>query len=455
MSDKVEFVDVTLRDGNQSLWGGTGLTTAQVLWLAPLLERVGFKTIEIITSILFKLTVTHHKENPWEKMRLIHKAIPGTPLRYGGTFKRFIGFKRMPDSVTSLVAKTVASCGVKSVWIVDGMHDVDFFNKAARWAKEGGFEEVLIALAYTISPVHTDEYYAKKAEQIARSPHVDKLLVKDQGGLLSPERVRTLVPAVLENSGGKPVEIHAHCNTGLGPLCLLEAVKQGIRTVQTAIPPLAYGTSHPSVFNILKNLRYMGYSADLDEDALIEISDRLRSIAKEEDRPEGMIPEYDYSYYKHQVPGGMMSTLKRQLTEAGKESLMDKVLEEVVQVRQELGYPIMVTPFSQFVGGQAAYNVILGQRYKVIPEGVVEYAAGWYGEPPAPIDPEIFDKISNSPKAKEKFGKEFPQPSVDELRRQLGLGPGVSDEEFLLRYAMTEKEVNEMIAAGPIKATYP
>ncbi len=454
MSDKVEFVDVTLRDGNQSLWGGTGLTTGQVLWLAPLLDRVGFKTIEIITSILFKLAVTHHKENPWEKMRLVRKAITRTPLRYGGTFKRFIGFKRMPDSVTSLVAKTVASCGVKSVWIVDGMHDVEFFHKAARWAKEGGFEEVLIALAYTISPVHTDEFYAKKAQQIAKSPYVDRLYVKDQGGLLSPERVRTLVPAVLENSCGKPVEIHAHCNTGLGPLCLLEAVKQGIRTVQTAIPPLAYGTSHPSVFNILKNLRYMGYSADLDEEALIEISDRLRSIAKEEGRPEGVIPEYDYSYHKHQVPGGMMSTLKRQLAEAGKESLMDKVLEEVVQVRQELGYPIMVTPFSQFVGGQAAYNVILGERYKVIPEGVIEYAAGWYGESPTPIDPDVFDKISNSPKAKEKFGKEFPQPSVSELRQQLGLAPGVSDEEFLLRYAMTEKEVDEMLAAGPVKSIY-
>ena len=455
MSEKVDFVDLTIRDGNQSLWGGTGLTTGQVLWLAPLLDRVGFKAVEIITSILFKLAVTIHKENPWEKIRLIHGAMARTPLRYGGTFKRFIGFKRMPDSVTSLVAKTMADCGISSVWIVDGMHDVEFFHKAARWAKEGGFEEVLVALAYTISPVHTDEFYAKKAEQIAECPYVDRLYVKDQGGLLNPERVKTLVPAVLKNSCGKPVEIHAHCNTGLGPLCLLEAVNQGIRTVQTAIPPLAYGTSLPSVLNVLENLRNMGYSADLDEEALIEISDRLRSIARQEDRPEGVIPEYDYSYYMHQVPGGMMSTLKRQLKEAGKEFLMDKVLEEVVQVRKELGYPIMVTPFSQFVGGQAAFNVILGERYKFVPDGVMEYAAGWYGKPPAPIDPDILDKISSSPKAKGIFGEEFPEPSVRELRRQLGLAPGVSDEEFLLRYAMTDKEVDEMLAAGPIKTTYP
>lgn len=455
MSDKVEFIDLTLRDGNQSLWGGTGLTTGQMLWLAPLLDRVGFKTIEIITSILFKLIVTHHKENPWEKVRLIRKAITRTPLRYGGTFKRFISFKRMPESVNELVPKILANCGVRSAWIVDGMHDVAFFHKAARWAKEGGLEEVLVALSCTISPIHTDEFYAKKARQIAECPYVDKLYVKDPGGLLTPERVRTLVPAVLKNSCGKPVEIHAHCNTGLAPMCILEAVKQGIRTVQTAIPPLAYGTSLPSVFNILKNLRSMGYSTDLDEETLIEISDRLRSIAEKEGRPEGVIPEYDYSYYQHQVPGGMMSTLKRQLAEAGKESLMDRVLEEVVQVRQELGYPIMVTPFSQFVGVQAATNVILGARYKVIPEGVIEYAAGWYGEPPAPIDPDIFDRISKAPKAKEKFGKEFPQPSVSDLRKQMGLAPGVSDEEFLLRYSMPDKEVDEMFAAGPIKVTYP
>jgi oxaloacetate decarboxylase alpha subunit len=455
MSDKVEFVDVTIRDGNQSLWGGTGLTAGQVLWLAPLLDRVGFKAIETIVGVLFKLVVTHHKENPWEKIRLIRKAITRTPLRYGGTFRRFVGFKRMPDSVNALAAKIAAGCGLRSTWIVDGMHDVEFLHKAARWAKEGGFEEVVVALAYTISPVHTDEFYTKKAKQIAESPCVDRLYVKDQGGLLTPERVRTLVPAVLKNSCGKPVEIHAHCNTGLGPLCILEAVRQGIRTVQTAIPPLVNGTSHPSVFNIMRNLRYMGYSVELDEEALKEISVRLRFIAEKEGRPEGVIPEYDYSYYMHQVPGGMMTTLKRQLVEVGKESLMDKVLEEVVQVRKELGYPIMVTPFSQFVGVQAAYNVITGERYKMIPDGVIEYAAGWYGEPIVPIDPNVLDKIASVPSAKKIFGKELPQLSIRELRQQLGIGPGVSDEEFLLRYGLSEKEVDDMLAAGPIKTSFP
>ncbi|RLF76255.1 biotin carboxyl carrier protein [Thermococci archaeon] len=455
MSEKIEFVDVTLRDGNQSLWGGTGFKTAQILWLAPLLDRVGFKAIEIIVGVLFKIAVTYHKENPWEKIRLIRKSITKTPLRYGGTFRRFIAFKRMPDCINELVAKVAARCGLRSTWIVDGMHEVDFLHKAARWAKEAGFEEVVVALSYTVSPVHTDEFYAETARRIAESPHVDRLYIKDQGGLLTPERVRTLVPAVLKNSLGKPVEIHCHCNTGLAPLCLLEAVKQGIRTVHTAIPPLAYGTSHPSVFNIMRNLRYMGYSAELDGEALHEISRRLEFIAEQENRPKGAIPEYDYFYYQHQVPGGMMSTLRRQLAELGKEDLMERVLEEVVKVRQELGYPIMVTPFSQFVGAQASYNVITGERYKVIPEGVIEYAAGWYGKPPAPIDPDVLDKIANAPKAKEIFGREFPQPTLKEIRQQMGIGPNVSDEEFLLRYALSEKEIEDMLAAGPINTAYP
>jgi oxaloacetate decarboxylase alpha subunit len=455
MPERVEFIDVTLRDSNQSLWGGTGLPTAQVLWLAPLLDRAGLRAIEIAVGVLFKIAVAYHKENPWDKLRLIREKITRTPLRYGGSFRRFIGFKRIPDSVMQLVAQTVAGCGLRSTWIVDGLHDTEFLKKAARWAKEGGFEEVIISLSYTISPRHTDDFYASKAKELTESPYVDGVYIKDQGGLLTPERVRTLVPAVLRNSNNKIVEFHGHCNTGLGPVCMLEAIRQGIRIVHTSIPPLAYGTSHPSVFNILHNLRYMEYSGGVDEDVLKEISDRLKFIAEKEGRPEGVIPEYDVFYYRHQIPGGMMSTLRRQLQEAGKEAYMDQVLEEVVEVRKDLGYPIMVTPFAQFVGVQAAYNVVSGERYKFIPDGIIEYAAGWYGEPIVPIDKDVLDRIAHAPNAKKIFGKELPQPSVAELRRELEIGPEVSNEEFLLRYSLSEDEVNNMLAAGPIKTSFP
>ena len=455
MGETIEFVDTTVRDGNQSLWDATGLNTAKILSFAPSLDRAGFKAIDFIVGVHMGVIVRYHKENPWQRTRLIREVMPRTSLRYGGTFRRFSAFKLMPDSVNQLQMRLAADCGLRGVWIVDGSFDMKHFYKAARWAKEAGFEEVVAELSYTISPVHTDEFYAEKARELAKCPDYDTLCIKDQGGLLTPDRVRTLVPAFLQNASGKPVELHAHCNTGLGTVNLLEGVRQGIRTVWTAIPPLAYGTSHSSVFNVIKNLHYMGYSTNLDEKALEAVSESLRAIAQRDGRPEGVIPEYDYFYYQHQVPGGMMTTLRRQLAEVGMEDRMDEVLKEVVRVRVEFGYPIMVTPFSQFVGTQAALNVITGERYKVIPEGVIQYAAGWFGPSPAPIDQNVFDKIVSSPKGKEIFDKGLAQLSIKELREQTGIGPNVSDEEFLLRYAFPEKEVDEMLAAGPIKTAYP
>lgn len=455
MGETIEFVDTTVRDGNQSLWDATGLNTAKILSFAPSLDRAGFKAIDLIVGVHMAVILRYHKENPWQRARLICQAMPRTCLRYGGTFRRFSAFKLMPDSVNQLQMRLARDCGLRGVWIVDGSFDMKHFYKAARWAKEAGFEEVVAEIAYTISPVHTDEFYAEKARELAKCPDYDTLCLKDQGGLLTPDRVCTLVPTVLQNASGKPVELHAHCNTGLGTVNLLEGVQQGIRTVWTAIPPLAYGTSHSSVFNVIKNLHYMGYSTNLDEKALDAVSESLKAIAQRDGRPEGVIPEYDYFYYQHQVPGGMMSTLRRQLAEVGMEDRMDEVLKEVVRVRVEFGYPIMVTPFSQFVGTQAALNVITGERYKVIPEGVIQYAAGWFGPSPAPMDQNVFDKIASSPKGKEIFDKELAQLSIKELREQMGIGPHVSDEEFLLRYAFPEKEVDEMLAAGPIKTAYP
>jgi len=192
----------------------------------------------------------------------------------------------------------------------------------------------------------------------------------------------------------------------------------------------------------------MGYSANLNEEALRNYSAHLMQIAEQEGRPKGAPLEYDLAYYEHQVPGGMATTLKRQLSEAGKADSLEKVLEEIVRVRKELGYPIMVTPFSQFVATQATMNVISGERYKMVPDGVIEYVAGYFGEPPAPIEQSVLDKIASLPKTKKLMDQEFPQPSVKEIRKQMGIGPGVSDEEFLLRYALGDDEVNSMLEAS-------
>jgi oxaloacetate decarboxylase alpha subunit len=193
----------------------------------------------------------------------------------------------------------------------------------------------------------------------------------------------------------------------------------------------------------------MGYTANLNEEALKNYSTRLMEIAEQQGRPKGAPVEYDLAYYQHQVPGGMVTTLKRQLSEAGKADRLEEVIEEISRVREELGYPIMVTPLSQFVATQATLNVISGERYKVIPDSIIEYIAGYHGAPPAAVNQAVLDKIYRLPKAKKILEEEFPQPSVAEIRRHMGIGPKVSDEEFLLRYALSEDEVNAMLAADP------
>jgi oxaloacetate decarboxylase alpha subunit len=451
--DEIKFIDTTVRDGNQSLWDATGITTAMILSIAPVMDRIGFKAMDFITGAHMVVSVRWHKENPWEKIRLVCQAMPRTPLSFGTTGKRFMGFKRAPDSVVALALERVAANGIRRLWSMDAANDVDVICQTAQLAKAAGIEETLGALCFSISPVHTDEYYAQRAREIAKCPDIDTVYIKDQGGLLTPERVRTLVPLIQQNIGGLPLEIHSHCTTGLAPICYLEAIRLGVRIVHTAIPPLAYGTSQPSVLNILKNIRRLGYGANLDEEAIEAATAHFRYIAEREGRPMGAPVEYDVYYYQHQVPGGMMTTLKRHLSEVGMEHRLDEVLEEVIRVRKELGYPIMVTPFSQFVGTQATANIISGERYKVVPTEIIEYVAGYFGESPAPLDQNVFDKITSLPRAKDILNKEFPQPSIEELRRKIG--PGLSDEELLIRFALPDKEVETMLAAGPVKTQYP
>jgi oxaloacetate decarboxylase alpha subunit len=452
---EIYFVDVTTRDGNQSLWDATGIKTSMILPIAPVMDKVGFRAIDFAASVSMGVSVRWHKENPWERIRLCAKAMPNTILSFGTTGRRFIGFRRMPDSIQALVLKTVKACGIRRVWILDAAHETDHLLRTARMAKEAGIDEVMIALSYSISPVHNDDFYAQKARAVANSPDVDLIYLKDQGGLLTIDRVRTLVPTIQQNIKGLPLEIHSHCNTGLATLCYLEAMKLGIKTFHVAVPPLAEGSSLPSALNMLHNARHSGYTVKADEEALKVMSAHFQMIAEKEHRPAGIPMEHDVYYYKHQVPGGMLSTLKRQLAEVKMENRLEEVLEEVVRVRQELGYPIMVTPFSQFVGTQAAMNVMSGERYKQVPDGVFQYVAGWFGKPNMPIDPKVLDKINSQLRAREFLNKEFAQPTVKEIRKQMGIGPEVSDEEFLLRYSMSDQEVDDMLAAGPTKTTYP
>jgi oxaloacetate decarboxylase (Na+ extruding) subunit alpha len=322
--------------------------------------------------------------------------------------------------------------------------------ECVRFAREAGLT-VSMALIYSYSPKHSDAYFAQRTQDAAKL-NPDIIYLKDSGGLLTPDRARTVIPAMLAHTGGIPLELHSHCTTGLAPLCYLEAVKAGCRTLHTAIPPLANGSSQPSIFNVIKNLRMLGYASSVNEEDLLPIADHFTYIAKREGLPIGAPLEYDEYQYIHQVPGGVISNLKHQLAQMRMEDRLNKVLEEIVKVKEDLGYPIMVTPFSQFVASQAAINIMTGERYKQVTDEIMMYCLGFWGkEASSGVKPDIKDRILSLPRAKELAAWEPPQPSIEEVRQNLG-GPSVSDDELILRYIVQEeKEILTMRAAGPPK----
>ncbi len=440
---EIRFVDTTLRDGQQSLWA-LGMRTGAMLSAAEQMDRCGFEAMEFFVGIMFKKYVREHKENPWEWLRQGTKRFSRTRLRYHGGLHA--AFEKIPNCVLRLLIERLVSYGITFARTSNCWNDYESFREELEGMRKIGMETVA-NLIYSVSPRHTDAYYAQKAREAA-SIRPYRICFKDVGGLLTPERTRDLIPVILENIGDIPLEFHAHCNNGLAPLCYLEAIQLGVRTLHTAIPPLANGSSQPSVFNVVKNVRALGYTPCVDEAAMEPVSSHFISVAKRDGLPIGRPLAYDYSQYLHQVPGGMISNLRHQLRLVGMEDKLEATLEEAARVRAEFGYPIMVTPLSQFVGSQAAINVIVGERYKEVTDQVIQYALGLWGKEGATLmSPDVKDRILGRPRAKEWMGWRPPDPSLGEVRRKFG-GAGVSDEELVLRLFAGIDEVKAMYAAA-------
>jgi oxaloacetate decarboxylase alpha subunit len=448
--DEIRFVDTTLRDGQQSLWA-EGMRTGMMLPVAEQLDRAGFKSIDFIGTSYFKKCVRELREDPWERIRLISKKITKTPLSIM-VLHSATSFDLTPLSVFGLFMERAAAAGIKQMQILDPSNDMSFrIPEAVKSAKEAGLK-VSMALIYSHSPKHTDEYYAKKTRDAVKLG-VDIIYLKDPGGLLTPERIPTIVGEIFKNASGIPLELHSHCTTGLAPICYLEAAKAGIRTFHTAIPPLANASSQPSIFNMINNLRLLNYAPSVNPDGIVPISKHFNYIAKREGFPIGAPLEYDYYQYVHQVPGGVISNLKHQLGLMHMQDRLNQVLEESIRVKENLGYPIMVTPFSQFVASQAVMNMLTGERYKQVTDEIIKYVLGFWGkEASSAVDPNITDRIMSMPRAKELLQWQPSQQSIKEIRQSLG-GVSVSDDELVLRYIVqNENEIKAMqAAAGPVK----
>jgi oxaloacetate decarboxylase alpha subunit len=447
----VALVDTSLRDGNQSLWGATGLNAAMLEGAAALAERVGFSVLDFTTSTHMAVAVRWHREDPWETIRRVRAAMPSTPLSFLTTGMRFISWEMASDEVMGLAFRLLGQAGIRRFAVMEPMNDVDAQLICCRLVRRETDASIVAAITFTVSPVHDDPYYARLATRLAADPVVDALYLKDPGGLLTAERARTLLPRMVAACAGKPFELHSHETIGLAQFSYAEAPRHGVASLHTAVAPLSGGASQPDAEQVVCNLEVEGIGCNVDRDALASYSAWLVALAQAEGQLPGAPSAYDARYFRHQLPGGMIGTMRRQMRELRQEHRWQEVIEEVERVRAELGYPIMVTPFSQIVGTQAVMNVVGARRYESVADQVIRYVIGRFGKPPCEVAPDVRDRIASLPRAKELLA-EPPMPPVAELRRRLGMN--LSDEELLLRATMPAEQVDAMKAAGPAPRRY-
>jgi len=447
----LQIVETSLRDGNQSLWAALGIDTARTLTIAPVMERVGFKAIDFTTSTHMGVAVRYKKEDPWERIRLMAKAMPRTPLQFLSTGFRFISWETASPEFMKLAFATLVRNGIRRFALADPMNNADSNIACARMVKEVGGEYVVAALVFTLSPIHDDAHYVSCARKLAASPDVDAIYIKDPGGLLTPLRARTLVPAIQAVIGNKPLELHSHCTIGLGELVYMDAPGWGVSALHCASGAASDGISNPTSERVVANLRELGHEVDLDLEALAEVNRYFTRLAEADGLPVGRPQAFDAAYFHHQLPGGMVGTMRRHLAESRLSHMEGAVTEELDRVRQELGWPIVMTPFSQMLLTQAVMNVTGKERYAVVPDEVIRYALGRFGRANVPIAPEVMDRIESLPRTRE-LRREPGMPPLAELRKRIGLE--LSDEEFLLRATMPAEQVDAMKAAGPAEQSY-
>lgn len=445
----IPVVDTTLRDAHQCLWA-TRMTTAHMLPIARHMDRIGFQRIDLAGTIQFDVCIRYLKENPWERVRLMRERITNTPLSSFTRSKNLVSFDVLPDDIVELWVERLVANGFREVGTFDGLNDVDNMMVTLDVARRLGVK-TFGALSYSLSPVHTDELYVKTARELVSRGKVDAIWLKDAGGLLTVDRIRTLVPAIKKVIGAIPLELHSHCMTGLAPIVYLEGIKAGADRIHSSIAPLANGNAQPATQSMARNLRALGFKVGIDDALVGEVGEHFLRIAEQEGKPVGTPQDYDAFHYEHQLPGGMLSNFRSQLAQTGLSHEYQRLLEECARVRTELGYPIMITPFAQLVGTQAVLNVVQGERYKTIPDEVKKYALGYYGKLLAPVDPNVLDRIvANGSPAIALKPQPLP-PAVAKLRRQY---PEASDDERILRFMFAGQQVDDMLAAGPMKTEY-
>ena len=446
----IEFLDETMRDGQQSLWG-LRMRAGMALPVAPRIDRTGFITIDLTGGGMLDVLTRYCQENYWEGLDLLVASMPETPLRAGLRANANVTFGITPPALMDLWVRRLCAHGIRSFWIYDVLFGMDNMLRLAKVAKEAN-AQVAGAIMFALSPVHTDDFFVANARRLAESPNVDSLLLYDTAGVLEKDRIQSLVPAIVGVAGGKPIEFHSNNLLGLSAKAYLDAIDCGVSVIHTASRPMANGPSVPSTEIMARNIGLRGHTHGLDESQFEPVADHFRAVGKAAGYLVDQYAEYDEFAIQHQIPGGMMGTFKAQLAMHKMMDKLPEVLEEAAAVRRDLGYPGMATPFSQLVGIQAVLNIVTGKRYGTVPDEVIQYAGGFYGKPVAPVDPEVMDRIMAAPRAKEVLANPPEALDLDELKKLHGTE---DEDELIYRAFLPQADIDKMRAAGPVRQDFP
>jgi oxaloacetate decarboxylase alpha subunit len=429
-TNPVRICDTILRDAHQSLLA-TRMRTDDMLPIAAKLDQVGYWSVEMWGGATFDSAMRFLNEDPWERIRRLKAQMPRTPFQMLLRGQNVVGYKHYPDDVLERFVVKAKENGIDVFRIFDAVNDVRNMAQAMSFVKrEGG--HVQASISYTISPVHTIAGYVQTCRQLA-DLGADSLCIKDMAGMISPYVAYELV-SELKAQIGLPVQFHTHYTSGMAMAAALKATEAGVDVVDTAISALSGLTSQPPTESLVSSLQGSERDTGLDLNLLAEISAYFADVRKKYMKFESGMHGVDVRVLQYQIPGGMLSNLVSQLREQGAEDRYEEVLAEVPKVREELGYPPLVTPSSQIVGTQATLNVILGQRYKVIPEEIKNYVRGYYGRPPAPIDPEIQKVVIGDEQPIDCRPADLIEPGLEKARREIG--DLARDEEDVISYAL-------------------
>ncbi len=436
MSKKILITETVLRDAHQSLLA-TRMPLSDMVPILEQMDKIGFYSLECWGGATFDACLRFLNEDPWERLRTIRKMCPNTKLQMLFRGQNMLGYRHYADDVLEYFVQRSVANGIDIIRIFDALNDIKNLEVAIKAAKKEG-AHAQVAISYTTGPVFTNEYYVNYAKTIENAG-ADSICIKDMAALLTPYETYELVKEI-KAAVKIPVQIHTHYTSGLASMCLLKGIEAGADMIDTAMSPLALGTSHAPTESMVAALQGTEYDTGLDLMALSEIREYFMTL-REKYIKEGLLdPKMlatDAKALIYQVPGGMLSNLLSQLKQAGKADQLTAVLEEVPRVRKDAGYPPLVTPTSQIVGTQAVFNVITGERYKMCTNEFKGLVAGKYGTTPVPIDPEFQKKIIGDEAPITCRPADLLEPELETLRKECA--EWIEQEEDVLSYAQFPK----------------